>query len=151
MKHHATYERFGGDGNLVRAYEHWSVLIRPKQATLGACVIVAHSDAQAMGDLPDAAFAEFGRVVRDLEAAWATAFAPDKRNYLCLMMVDKEVHYHALPRFEAPVMFEGSERLDAGWPGPPDLSASVGDVADAARTALVSAWPAAGDGSPSQD
>ena len=144
MKHHATYERFGGDGNLVRAHEHWSVLVRPKQVTLGACVIVAHADACAVGALPDAAHAEFGRVVRQLEAAWDAAFAPTKRNYLCLMMVDPHVHHHALPRFEAPVMFEGSERADAGWPGPPDLSASVGDVAASVRAVLSSAWPSQG-------
>ena len=141
MRHHATYERFGGDQSLVRAYAHWSVLVRPKQATLGACVIVAHADVGALGALPPEAHAEFGRVVRDLEAAWDAAFAPDKRNYLCLMMVDPHVHHHALPRFEGPRTFAGAERTDVGWPGPPDLSASVGDVAEAVREALVSAWP----------
>lgn len=143
MKHHATYERFGGDQSLIRAYDHWSVLIRPKQATLGACVIVAHADVQALGDLSVAAHAEFGRVVADLEAAWARAFAPDKRNYLCLMMVDREVHYHALPRYEGGRTFEGAERSDAGWPGPPDLGSEVGDVAAAARDALIAAWDGA--------
>ena len=141
MTHHATYEKFGGDANLVRAYDHWSVLVRPGQATLGACVIVAHADAQALGALPLAAHTEFGRVVADLEAAWARAFAPDKRNYLCLMMVDREVHFHALPRFETPPVFCGAERADAGWPGPPDLSASVGDVSGPVREALRAAWP----------
>ena len=140
MKHHPTYERFGGDQSLIRAYDHWSVLIRPKQATLGACVIVAHADVRALGDLPEAAHAAFGRVVADLEAAWARAFAPDKRNYLCLMMVDREVHYHALPRYEAARDFAGAPRGDAGWPGPPDLGADVGEVAEAARDALIEAW-----------
>ena len=141
MKHHATYERFGGDQSLVRAYAHWSVLVRPKQATLGACVIVAHADVGALGALPPEAHAEFGRVVADLEAAWDAAFRPDKRNYLCLMMVDPHVHHHALPRFEEPRTFAGARRSDAGWPGPPDLSASVGDVAEEVRAALISAWP----------
>ena len=144
MKHHATYERFGGDQTLVRAYDHWSVLVRPKQATLGACVIVAHADVRALSALPDAAHAEFGRVVRALEAAWATAFAPDKHNYLCLMMVDPHVHHHALPRFERPRTFAGEERMDAGWPGPPDLSASVGEVAGAVREALLDAYQSVG-------
>lgn len=141
MKRHATYERFGGDQSLIRAYDHWSVLVRPKQATLGACVIVAHDDAQSLSGLPRAAFTEFGQVVHDLEAAWDAAFAPDKRNYLCLMMVDKEVHYHALPRFDGPRMFAGSERSDPGWPGPPDLAASVGDISGQVKAALSSAWP----------
>ena len=141
MKHHSTYEKFGGDDTLIRAYDHWSVLARPKQATLGACVLVAHADVTAYADLPREAFGEFAQVVGDYEAACRAAFAPDKMNYLMLMMVDPHVHYHALPRFEAPVSFEGAERADAGWPGPPDLSASVGDIADEVRAALSAAWP----------
>jgi len=144
MKHHATYEKFGGDESLIAAYDHWSVLCRPKQATLGAAVLVAHADVTAYADLPDAAFAEFARVVRDLEAALRGSFAPDKMNYLMLMMVDPHVHYHALPRYEGAPSFEGTERPDAGWPGQPDLSASVGDIAPAVRDALRSAWPAQG-------
>ena len=140
MRHHDTYEKFGGDGSLIRAYRHWSVLIRPKQATLGALVMVAHADVRALSALPVEAFAEQAQVIGEVEAALARAFAPDKINYLTLMMVDPHVHAHILPRYEAPRMFAGSERSDAGWPGVPDLSASVGDVAAAAKSALLAAW-----------
>ncbi|MBB4659295.1 HIT domain-containing protein [Parvularcula dongshanensis] len=143
MRHHSTYEKFGGDGSLIHAYRHWSVLIRPKQATLGAMVMVAHAEVTAVSALPDEAFAEQASVVRDVEAALRAAFAPDKINYLTLMMVDPHVHAHILPRYETPRAFAGSEKRDVGWPGVPDLSASVGDVAAAAKEALSKVWPAA--------
>jgi diadenosine tetraphosphate (Ap4A) HIT family hydrolase len=140
MRHHETYEKFGGDGALITSYDHWSVLARPKQPTLGATVLIAHADVRAFGALPAPAFAELGRVIADLEQALEAAFEPDKVNYLTLMMVDPHVHTHALPRYAAPREFEGGERHDAVWPGPPDLKADVGDVAEAVRETMKAAW-----------
>lgn len=138
MKHHATYEKFGGDESLIAAYDHWSVLCRPKQATLGAAVLVAHADVTAYADLPDAAFAEFARVVRDLEAALRGSFAPDKMNYLMLMMVDPHVHAHVIPRYEGNRDFTGVQFPDAGWPKLPDLGSAVA-LDDAQVAELVAA------------
>ncbi|MCQ8186327.1 HIT family protein [Parvularcula maris] len=142
MPHHATYEAFGGDASLIKAYEHWSVLIRPKQATLGAMVLVAHADVTSYGALPAEAYAELAAVVPDIEAALAKTFSPQKMNYLMLMMVDPHVHYHVLPRYEAAKAFEGVEVTDTGWPGPPDLKNQTPEhVANAAREVLMGAWP----------
>lgn len=136
MKHHATYETFGGDDMLIAAYEHWSVLSRPAQATKGAMVLIAHADVQAFSDLPAAAFAEMDRVIGDIESAARAALAPDKMNYLMLMMVDPHVHFHVLPRYAADRPEE-----DPGWPGPPVLSASASVDAAEMRDALRSVWP----------
>ena len=46
----------------------------------------------------------------------------EKINYLMLMMVDKEVHYHVLPRYSETRKFEGVAFPDPGWPVAPDLS-----------------------------
>lgn len=142
MHRNATYETFGGDRTLVCDYAHWSVQVRPKQVTLGALVILAHSDAVAFSDLPVEAFAELATVVKDVEAVCASTFANTKVNYLMLMMVDPHVHFHVLPRYDAPVMFEGTPYSDPGWPGQPNLAVSEGLPA-AARVAnrLRSAWP----------
>nr|MDA3857901.1 hypothetical protein [Roseovarius sp.] len=48
----ATFSRFGGEDTLIRDYRWWSVQARPRQATLGALILLAHGDAQAFGDLP---------------------------------------------------------------------------------------------------
>lgn len=137
MPHHATYEKFGGDEMLIRAYAHWSVLARPAQATKGAMVLIAHADVTAHSDLPAAAFAEMHRVIGDIETAVRAAFAPDKMNYLMLMMVDPHVHYHVIPRYS-----DERPEEDPGWPGPPVLSSSVDASPTAVRDALRAAWPA---------
>ena len=124
MQRNATFETFGGDRTLLCDYAHWSVQVRPKQATLGALVILAHSEAIAFSDLPAEAFAELSAVVKDIEAVCANTFANTKINYLMLMMVDPHVHFHVLPRYAGPVMFEGTAYTDTGWPGQPNLAVS---------------------------
>jgi diadenosine tetraphosphate (Ap4A) HIT family hydrolase len=38
-----------------------------------------------------------------------------------LMMVDKQVHYHVIPRYERDTEFSGITWKDSGWPGVPNL------------------------------
>lgn len=117
-----TIEKFGYPGSLIRDYQHWVVLLRPGQATLGALILAHKSDAQAFSALDPASFAELGPVVRDIEAG-LSAFRPYERiNYLMLMMVDKEVHFHVLPRYGKTQDFGGFVFEDKGWPGAPDLT-----------------------------
>lgn len=135
MRHHETYEKFGGDGMLIAAYSEWSVLSRPAQATKGAMVLVAHAPVTRYSDLPAAAFAEMGEVVRDIETALGAALEPDKVNYLMLMMVDPHVHYHVIPRYGPDHAEE-----DPGWPGPPALGSTVEADAAASRDLLKTFW-----------
>ena len=142
MNRNATFETFGGMRTLVADYRHWSVQARPKQVTLGAMILLSHGPAHSFSGLPPEAFAELSQVVRDIEATATEIFDYAKINYLMLMMVDPHVHFHVLPRYSAPVEFEGATYPDPGWPGQPDLSASEG-LAEAARVAAVlkAAWP----------
>lgn len=141
MVRNATFETFGGADSLVCDYVYWSVQARPKQVTLGAMVILSHSQALSFSALPPDAFAELSEVVTDVEATTGKLFAPAKMNYLMLMMVDPHVHFHVLPRYSAPAVFEGASYPDPGWPGQPNLGASEG-LADAAQVtrALREAW-----------
>ena len=90
------------------------------------------------------AFAELQRIVSDIEAGLSGFRPHQKINYLMLMMVDRDVHFHVLPRYEATQDFEGTVYPDAGWPAVPDLAGGVRPDA-AAQAALVaalkSAWP----------
>jgi len=141
-----TMVKFAYPQSLVRDYRRWAVLARPKQATLGALVMVCKEDAQAFSAISAEAFAEMPQVVRDIEAA-LKAFRPyQKINYLMLMMVDREVHYHVLPRYDAAQDFAGTAYADPGWPALPDLTAGPlleGADLDALVAALKAAWPAA--------
>ena len=53
-----TMDKFGFPATLVREFEHWVVLLRPAQVTLGSMVLAAKSNATAYSALPAQAFAE---------------------------------------------------------------------------------------------
>jgi diadenosine tetraphosphate (Ap4A) HIT family hydrolase len=141
-----TIAKFGHPATLVRDYEHWVVLLRPAQVTAGSLILAAKSDATAYGALPQGAFIEQGLIVGEIEAALSRAVGYERINYLMLMMVDPNVHFHVLPRYSGSRSFAGLDIPDAGWPGPPDLKSAVTlDEAQIARciAALQSAWPIA--------
>lgn len=133
-----TMRTFGYPAATVAEYAHWAVLLRPQQATLGALVLVCREDATAFAGISAAAFAEFGRVVRETEGALRRSFAYEKINYLMLMMVDPHVHFHVLPRYSGVREFGGVGFTDPGWPRLPDL-ANAPAVTDACRAALLAA------------
>lgn len=133
-----TIRRFGYPATLVAEYDHWIVLLRPAQPTLGSLVLAAKSDVTAFADLEPAAYAELANVSRDIETALRAAVDHTKLNYLMLMMVDPHVHSHVIPRYEGSRSFEGRAFPDAGWPKLPALGEAV--ELDAAGIAAVSAW-----------
>ena len=59
-----TMLKFGYPDTLIKQWDHWAVLLRPAQVTVGSLVLVARSDATAYSQLPDTAFAEQAVVVR---------------------------------------------------------------------------------------
>jgi len=120
-----TIEKFGYPATLIKEFDHWLVLLRPTQVTLGSLVLAAKSDANAYGDLPREAFAEQSAVVAAIERALAAFTAYEKINYLMLMMVDPHVHFHVIPRYAGTRSWNGAEFPDAGWPGPPQLATAV--------------------------
>ena len=121
----ATMDKFGWPTTLVREFEHWVVLARPAQPTLGSLVVAAKSDATAFGDLPGEAHAELKQVTQAIETALTSAVDYAKLNYLMLMMVDPHVHMHVIPRYEGSRDWGGREFVDVGWPKVPDLSHAV--------------------------
>jgi len=114
--------KFGYPHSILRDYDHWTVLLRPKQATLGALVLACKQPVTDFGQVSAAGFVELKTVVQALEAALKQAFAYQKLNYLMLMMVDKDVHFHVLPRYSASRQFAGLDFSDPGWPGPPEIA-----------------------------
>ncbi len=120
-----TVEKFGYPATLLREYEHWLVLLRPAQVTLGALVLAAKSGATAYGALPRDPFAEQADAVAGIEQALARFVRYERINYLMLMMVDRQVHFHVIPRYAEPRNWNGIVFADAGWPGPPRLDQAV--------------------------
>jgi len=140
----ATMRKFGAPHTIIRSYRYWSVLLRPAQVTLGALVLAAHEPVTAFSQLSPASFAELHEVTRDIETALSKAFHFDKINYLMLMMIDPDVHFHVLPRYAQPRSFAGLEFTDAGWPAVPDLG-HVNATSSAVNQQIIdfiqSYWP----------
>jgi diadenosine tetraphosphate (Ap4A) HIT family hydrolase len=122
---HQTLEKFGYPHSLIKDYAHWCVLMRPAQATLGALVLCSKHDATALGNLPPEAYAELQRCTSHIEAALQRFRPYDKINYLALMMIDPQVHFHVLPRYANVQEFAGHLFPDSGWPGVPDLNSAT--------------------------
>ncbi len=119
----ATMIKFGYPDSLVQTYRRWTVLVRPQQATLGALVLVCRDQVRAFSAIDADSFQELAVAVRDIEAGLRSFRRFSKINYLMLMMVDPDVHFHVLPRYDSAQTFEGEAFADPGWPGVPDLAA----------------------------
>ncbi len=120
-----TITKFRDPATRIAEYDHWVVLLRPDQPTLGSLVLAAKSDATAFGDLAPAAHAELAIVTKAIETALRAAVSFERINYLMLMMVDPHVHFHVLPRYEGERRFGTFSIPDAGWPKVPNLGAAV--------------------------
>jgi diadenosine tetraphosphate (Ap4A) HIT family hydrolase len=119
-----TAEKFGYPESVVKRYDHWLVLVRPAQPTLGSLVLVCTDAANRLGGISADASRELQQAAADIERALEAAFAFDKINYLMLMMVDPDVHFHVLPRYSGERVFAEQTFVDASWPGPPDITAA---------------------------
>ena len=133
---HETLLKFNYPNTLLREYQHWAILLRPKQITVGSLVLVCKEEATSFPMISAAAFAELQTATQDLEAILRRAFAFDKINYLMLMMVDPQVHFHVIPRYATPRSACGVEFIDPTWPTAPDVTRTV-DLTDAQFAALL--------------
>ena len=133
-----TAEKFGYPDAVVKELAHWLVLVRPAQPTLGSLVLVCTDDAEHFGQISEAASTELQRATAEIERVLEEAFGFEKINYLMLMMVDPDVHFHVLPRYESEREFDGESFHDAFWPGPPDITSAL-PFTDAQKRALLEA------------
>lgn len=117
----ATMKKFGYPTTLIKEYARWVLLVRPQQVTLGSLVLICRDGVTAFSQISDESFAEIPLIIRELENNLHRAFSYQKINYLMLMMVDPEVHFHVFPRYEHEKNFLNQQFSDHGWPGPPDL------------------------------
>jgi diadenosine tetraphosphate (Ap4A) HIT family hydrolase len=142
----ATLAKFGYPATLVGETAQWIVLLRPQQVTLGSLVLVCKEPVTAFGAASPAAFADLQQAVSRLEPILRGLVDYEKINYLMLMMVDPDVHFHVIPRYGSPRRHLDQDFPDAGWPGPPALAQAV-EPAPALRDDLLerlrAAWKAA--------
>ena len=121
----ATMSKFGYPATLLGETAHWTVLLRPQQVTLGSLVLICREPVTGFGEVSPAAFTDLQGAVFRIEAILREFVGYEKINYLMLMMVDPDVHFHVIPRYEGERSHLGQGFPDAGWPGPPVLGEAV--------------------------
>jgi diadenosine tetraphosphate (Ap4A) HIT family hydrolase len=141
-----TARNFGYPHTLVAQTDYWLVLIRPKQPTYGSLVLICKESANAFSQLSPQAFADLRVAVAGIERVLGQVVAYEKINYLMLMMVDPDVHFHVIPRYAGTREHDGLAFADAGWPAAPNLGAAVelspSQAHDLAQS-LAQVWAAA--------
>ena len=136
-----TAVKFGHPDSMLAEFPHWLVLLRPAQVTLGSLVLVCKEEAERFGDISPEASRELQQVTARIEAVLTDTFQYDKINYLMLMMVDPDVHFHVLPRYAEKRSYEGLTFKDDAWPGPPVMDSTALRGASRKTIGIGDAWP----------
>lgn len=116
-----TFEKFGGKENLIKEYNHWCVLLRPDQVTLGSLVLLAKDKVTNFSELSSNSFRDYETVIKEIEYTLHSIFQYNKINYCMYMMVDPDVHFHVFPRYGLDKEFGSFIFKDYGWPGMPKV------------------------------
>lgn len=116
-----TLQKFGYPDTLVKEYQHWYVLCRFKQVTLGSLILICKDQVDAFSKISPESFAELPVAIGEIETNLKKLFQNEKINYLMFMMKDPEVHFHVVPRYSADKEFEGFVFRDSAWPKKADI------------------------------
>ena len=117
-----TINKFNYPSTLLRNYTHWVVLLRPNQITLGSLILACKENSESLADISEEAFNELSIITKEIEKTLKFNFDFDKINYLAYMMLDKQVHFHIIPRYSENKKFNDIEFKDIFWPKPPKMS-----------------------------
>jgi len=121
----ATLRKFGYPNSLIKSYQHWHLLLRPAQPTIGSLILVSKENIHQYSGISKEAILEQQIIISEIEHTLKKRFDYSKINYLMLMMVDPIVHFHVIPRYEQVVEFCNEEFSDEYWPNPPNLGHDI--------------------------
>jgi|SRR5690625_384756 len=117
----AFKEKFRIDELSIQEFKYWIVSLRPKQPTLGSLILSLKRECSSLGELTTTESLEMGEVFKYIENILNKSFKPDKINYLVLMMIDHQVHFHIIPRYKNYRIFNNITFVDKCWPKPPNI------------------------------
>lgn len=118
-------EKFKVNEYKIYETEHWIWSLRPHQATVGSGVLSLKRECATFGELKPEEFSDLNNIIKITEATLKSTFNYDVINYLMLMMIDKHVHYHVLPRYEKEVKVLEETWKDESWPAIPLLAGEI--------------------------
>lgn len=110
------WEKFQPSGRTIRTFDHWLVVVRPKQVTLGSAVFLLKRAVTSMSEMTAGELSELAEIAAWYERRLREVFNAEKFNYIAAMMKDPYFHFHAIPRYGAEREFNGRSWADADWP-----------------------------------
>lgn len=116
-----TILKFGYPKTLLKEFEYWVVLLRSAQVTAGSMVLACKESAESLAEVTPDAYQELSSVTQEVEQTLKSAFNMEKINYLALMMEDKHMHFHVIPRYSSVRKLGSTIIKDKNWPEPPDV------------------------------
>lgn len=102
--------------------EYWCWSLRPVQSTLGSGVLSLKRAEMQLSNITEKESADFVNIIRVIEKTLAKTHSYQRINYLMLMMVDLQVHYHIIPRYDKDIFCFGKIWKDEEYPKLPMIS-----------------------------
>lgn len=116
-------EKFRLNELTIKNTGSWIISLRPQQPTLGSLILTLNRKCESLSQITIDEGRDLSIAFLAIEKMLNATFKPDKINYLALMMVDNQVHFHVIPRYCKKVIFEDKDYTDSSWPGIPSLEA----------------------------
>lgn len=114
MKRTCEFSVDSNYGDLIAETDHWEIFLAPSQRYLGTCVVSLKRDCGDLRDLNIEEWGDFGKIVDSMEISIKNLFKPELFNWSCLKNSvfrknnpKPHIHWHFIPRYEKPVIFEG--------------------------------------------
>ena len=120
-----TIMQFNYPYTVIKEFDSWVVLLRPNQITIGSLVLACKGNYTSLSEVPSNVYSELSIVTSQIENTLSKLFNYDKINYLLLMMRDKYVHFHVIPRYLNSREVLGTEFVDNAWPLPVDITKTL--------------------------
>ena len=120
-----TIVQFNYPESVIHEYDSWVVLMRPQQVTIGSLVLACKGEYTSLAEVPSDVYSELSDITSHIEQTLSKLFRFDKINYLLLMMRDKYVHFHVIPRYADSIDAIGKKFSDTSWPMPPDITKPI--------------------------
>ncbi len=114
-------EKFDIENLLIKKTMYWLISLRPQQPTIGSMVLSLNRQCEKLSDISQNEARDLSDSFKFIEKILQASLKPAKINYLALMMIDNQVHFHVLPRYNDKILFEDQVFEDKQWPGPPSL------------------------------
>lgn len=104
---------------LLATTKHWRIYLADQQNYPGRCFIPLNRHCKSLPDLSAEEWDEFHSIALAIETVWRQVLHMSCGNWACLMngaygkpLPNPHVHFHFIPRYQAPVIFGGMEFVD---------------------------------------